>query len=701
MHDLDAMAERNLAAMEQHRPALLEKLLAEAPDDRFQLAAGPDGKLTVAQRIGEGLEAVVPGADPAAHLRRIAPQIPTNVLQGVGVAGIGDGTFLNLLLRLKAPEDGIAIEQPVVVVEPELNLLRAALVLQDLTGVMASPRFLFCVGPDWEAQLLDVLVEEARISAPATFLPGGRLRRDIQAGVQRVASFHERVLRGLQERLFARYAGRSGEACARAIRGEAGREPRVFLLTSRFTTVLQHSTRSLADAFRQAGFDAVVHLEEAKHHRVSPIGLTRALLDHQPDLFVVLNHLRREYGGHIPRELPFLCWIQDRVPHLTHDEAGRSVGARDFVWTRLVDQYVDQYAYPAAQMIEGGLLTKARPVVRRPAQHDLVYFSHASHGESRIRQEARQWIEPLDLDGAVLDRLLDALFEGYAAGRSWENVFDLIVAVAPELGEPPVVTHRWEGHRIRRVVPPTAAGTYARALHLSYSWIHRQQGLRWAADLARREGLDLAIYGLGWHRRPAFAPFARGPADYEKELVPVMQGSRINLGLEPWATVSHWRGLDAAASGATLLARRYRRSDEAPARLLALLEALGLSDAERLEEAVERCPPGRREPLLAEAAAVRVAGIHLVDPVQAAREVPGLLPHDARYGFETPEELAERVAWILEHPEEVRADAAARRRHVLARHTYDAAVGKLVGTIAERLVATASDASPRLEAASA
>ena len=41
--------------------------------------------------------------------------------------------------------------------------------------------------------------------------------------------------------------------------------------------------------------------------------------------------------------------------------------------------------------------------------------------------------------------------------------------------------------------------------------LYRQQGLTWAAEAAREQGLHLGLYGNGWEKHPTLAEYARGP----------------------------------------------------------------------------------------------------------------------------------------------------------------------------------------------
>ena len=91
--------------------------------------------------------------------------------------------------------------------------------------------------------------------------------------------------------------------------------------------------------------------------------------------------------------------------------------------------------------------------------------------------------------------------------------------------------------------------------------LYRQQGLTWAAQLAEKRGLKLAIHGNGWADHPCFAKYARGYANYGAGLEELSRRSKINLVLEPYVCVTHQRLLDCLASGGFVLSRKHPQTE--------------------------------------------------------------------------------------------------------------------------------------------
>jgi hypothetical protein len=702
-------ASTNLAALRQYRPELFALLGSQADTDRYRLALGPTGEPTVARvsSTGESIPCV-PGGSPTKHLQDLRHHVDTDFFATLGVAGVGDGSVLALLSQLRSRLPQFEGGQPVLVLEPDLGLLVAALHLHDFSGPggpFADPRFIWCAGPHWDRQLWRVLAEDAQVHCPNHFLLGGQPRVDIGRPLEALL---EQLMAAHQDRCVEqhrRYAALDPAALADRFEGRGSAPLKVLLMTSRFTTVLQYTVEHLATGLRALGHDTRILSETAPHHRMGLVSMSKAVAEYQPDLVVVPDHLRKEYDPVFPAGLPFVCWIQDEMPSLANRSSGQSVGGRDFIWLRDPDTYRSAYEYPARQLLRATSLTVERssPAVRSvPAQElagdDLVYFSHSSRTLEEVQLLSLRWTKGQNLDAKLLQTLTSALIERYLNGEGVRNVFDFCQEVMPELGGHPDTTRRWmDGALVRDSEPTPPLILYSRALGDARSVLHRQQGLRWASQISKELGLRLSIYGHGWERLPEFAPHARGPADYRQALTAVSQAARINLSLEPWPVVSHWRGLDALASGAQLLARQEHYREPAFSLLAHILEAQREqygSFPTDVSELLTRAPTETQPRILelldlitglpfpdADPIAALVRQLALGAPANEVRSLPGL----HHITFDTPAELRTRVQWILNEPAATRSVYDRLRQEVLASYSYQTGAGKLCAFISRRL----------------
>src|SRR3954470_1406942 len=106
-----------------------------------------------------------------------------------------------------------------------------------------------------------------------------------------------------------------------------------MVVTTRFSTVLQYSSRDSADAFARLGWDTKLLIEPSPSHGLNRIAIRAALAEFKPDLGFLIDHLRQESGTSSPPELPVICWVQDHLSNLTSADVARTIARRDFVLT--------------------------------------------------------------------------------------------------------------------------------------------------------------------------------------------------------------------------------------------------------------------------------------------------------------------------------------------------------------------------------
>jgi hypothetical protein len=694
---LEQTLERNLEAVRRHRPELFQLLMTAPLTGKYQAVTNGLGQLTVCSvHAGDQLEPVVPGADPIAHARATLPSVPEAVAPVI-LAGAGDATMLSVLAEVRLNPNPLGIEQPVIVVEPEPELLLRGMQIHDLSadkGPIQDPRFSWCVGPAWADQFRKLLTVDLTVGAPRHAVRGGVPRADIEATLRRAAANFGQQFVEERAHVHARYALSSTPDLIARLAGKGDRQPVVLLVTSLFTTVLRYTTVDLARAFEAIGFRAVIIIEGGPHQRYSPLRVAREVLEHEPDLVVVVNNLRRDFQETLPPELPFVAWVQDELPNIASRETAASLVPRDFIWLRPKDYYQKQWGFPEKQLIQARCLTtpRALPDSWPAPEHDLVYLSHASKSRQQILEDPLDWVKTHGLDAAIVERLIERLAERYDAG---EAVFDLRAFVAeqePALGEWKPRTVTWTNGAPLVEIEESELDRYAQPLYRAASWLHRQQGLRWAMEIAAERGLKLALFGNGWDALPEFKPVWRGSVDYQRELTGILQASRATLHLEPWSVVAHWRGLDALAAGAVVLARKSPQ-DDVLVRIARLLD-LAPDPCASLAELQGCLGSAHRDALRDIAIDLSWLPFPPVDPVQhilslrkhGLRDEELSMPRRfARLSFGTKAELEQRITALVREPEEHRALAREIRADVLEFFSYERGARELVQCVRERL----------------
>lgn len=547
---------RNMACMRRFRPELYRQCAAAPDTNTCRIVQLPSGAMTLSKTLPDGRAICLSaGSDPLAWLESQKPALNAT-FQGTATAALcqlGDGLLLDWMSRhCETKPPAPQWQRAVYIIDPDIEAAFRAMTLIDLTspdGPFRSPRFLWFLGSDWQERLSAALISDPYLVSPSIVLRNG-----IQAPViaQAITRINEQIA-AEENKLWLQaqhhYAGQTRESLKALLNGDkASRPPRALFLTSRFTTVLQYSIRDTADALSRMGWQTRVLIEPTEYRGVTTLAIRRALVDFKPDMVFSIDHLRDAPGRLFPEELPFFCWIQDDLPHLTSVEAARSIGRRDFVLTCAEDHYSQTVGYPRRQCIHLEKLTRLPllPANWRSDGDDLVFVSNASALPAKL---ADQLVHEFAVNPVLADcvklcgrRLMDR----YASGgwlSTMQQMGDLFESVEREIGGVPL---------------PAQVRHYAvlQLFNGLNNSLYRQQALGWFADESARRGLSLAIYGNGWKDNPRFAPYARGPIAYGGQLEEVTRRSRINLQIVPFSCL-HQRLLDGWAAGGFFLVRAH------------------------------------------------------------------------------------------------------------------------------------------------
>ena len=687
----------NLAALQKHRPGIYDLLVALPAQHRYELAATPSGRPTIHCRRQDGTVASLSGGpDPLAAAAAVLERIYRQTVAGdaVAVCGLGDG-YLALLLAHNPPTLFMDKEQPVYLIEPEPQVLLQCLMIHDYAGAagpIEGARFRWFLGADWAQSLQACLAGDPYLAAPSVTVGQGSDGATVQEGLREVAG-RLAAREGEVASEITRYYARLGPAdFAAAFSAARAEPPRVLLLTTRFSTVLQYSTRDTAAAFGRLGWESRVVIEPSPHHRVLRSAVASALAEFKPDLVFQIDHLRHEHDGLFPDNLPFACWIQDHLPHLASAEAGARVGEADFVLTDAIATYADKFAYPGRQCIPlPKLVVTADPAVpgEGPAD-DISFVSNASLTADAMLAEALRRHARNAPTRELITRCCAAMVEVYDRGDALPTYNDVCAVLRRALAE------------LELSLSADGFDVLARWLtHPFNDALYRQQALRWAAAAAREHGWTLALYGKGWESHPEFRPHARGPVAYGEPLRRLTRRTRINLQIVPYLCL-HQRLLDGLMAGGFFLVRTHP-SDVAPAALLQFLRDGAAGAARSTAEALATLPPTKHAALADLLARCRpclctTGAEDVVAMTRAWQEAGQLTPDDGPLpmfgdvGFKDAAGLVARVRTFID-------DAALRgrvvdrqRRSVGARLSYDSGVRRVVGRMRDLLFDTAAGA---------
>lgn len=504
---------------------------------------------------------------------------------------------------------------PITIVQADPHELLDGLSALDLREQLVDPRVRVLVGPDasqrWlndALERLDEVVLGAVVRVPSTRT---QVAPPLEAMTGRASAAQAEEYRRVRAKVDGIYRGRDtawwAERYAEARRG--GRPLRVLVPTSRYSTYIRHAAQDLADAFRALGCEAVVAAEAGWSSRPSTVGHARLIERHEPDLIALINYFRGDAGLPFPDEVPWLCWLQDALPHQFKE---RRFGPLDFVAGHVHKELRAEGGVRPEQTLPFPVVASARkfhpgpvnPVLRERFACDIAYVSHQSETPERFHARCKRE-DPSPEAARLLDELrplveaeaLDPM--RYSLLARLERVTRDVVEDSPLAGSDKAV------YVFRHYALPLA------------DRVIRHQMLGWAAEICLRRGWRLRLYGRGWDHHPEFAPFARSELAHGEDLRACYQSSLIHLHGSVSALV-HQRVMECALSGGLPLARLT-------------YDALSESGGWARREALLHCHPTHRD-----VATGRIGFESAATPPLAA-----VAAQHQRLGLEFPE-----IAWI-------------------------------------------------------
>jgi hypothetical protein len=691
---LASQFQANVAAVATRYPDLARALL-ELPATTKRLSTA-SGQLRLGERVDGTVRAINDPAPPASARQIVAKVYPTGQCTfPLVVAGLGYGWIWQQLYALPISTPALPGHRPpLYFMASDVAHLHTILHLHDWRTMLADERVRLFAGADAYAQLERSLTSTTRLPWPklaVTVEPAcWPATKSIDGLVQSLFAQGGARLTELQER------HRTDSAESLAAKLERGDTLRILGVTSRYTTFLQHSMRDWLDAFARLGHATRLMIEDADHEVLNNIEHAQACAEFRPDLIVLIDHYRGEFGS-FPPHVPCVMWVQDSLPNIFNPKAGAAQTERDYClgFGRLA--LSEKHGYPAQRFMPATVgVNHARfaPEPLTPAEIDaygcdVAFVSHASvPAESIIAEQ----LAAMPADGHPLIRdVFDRLRAIYDAGGSLTQ---------------PIL--------LRRMIEQSAAATGTSVdgasmpglidfFHLRVNnALFRHQSLQWLAD----SGVDLRLYGRGWESHPMLGRFARGIADNQTQLSAIYRASRINLQITPHGAV-HQRLMEGLSAGGFYLIR-HCPGDEIERvykSLYAWCVANGIDDDDAIRrhrgmpqvqqwlaqaESLLGIDPFEHDYALFDALRLSADGEYI-------RSAATVWPEYDAVAYRTEAELTERVARYLADEPARRAIAASMRACVLERFTYVGTTRRLLRFIADDLAT--QQQTPSMEAA--
>lgn len=472
-------------------------------------------------------------------------------LQGVVVVGLDDHEQLNELIQSRPALD-YGYTPPIYLMEPDLHKARdAALTL----GLGEDNRFSGFFGPNAGrefiaslASRLDEIVVPTQVQSCGNHDP--HLKRWVEQELNNLRDEQRRRVHSRKQVIASRASHRDHVYWAHRFQSIREGEPaRILIVTTRFSTYMQHASKDLGEALKRMGHQVTILEEPDAYTMMSPQISIKAHLDVDPDIVITTNYPRATRPELFPQGCVNVCWIQDAMPHL-FNSMPKEVSSLDFIIGYLYPGAAATRVYPADQQLSlpmpvSELKFHPGPVsdaLRENYSCDIAYISHQSKPVDELCQDLSDFVAPEHhplLDKvfrwakSVVDQYEHTIFNLHI-GTFVEEFRDEIASLGnPEGGQ--LLWHQFAYPLLERML--------------------RHQMLEWAKDIAQHNDLRFRVYGRGWDRHPTLAAHAHPEIPHGEALRASYQCAKVQLHASSQG-VRHQRQYECAFSGGLMLSRR-------------------------------------------------------------------------------------------------------------------------------------------------
>jgi len=661
-----------------------------------------DGNFQVRAVRSDGRRIWVPAVlDFAGQIEMVAKddESKVNIPAPFLVDGVGLG-WLVPRLHAATARTFLTYSAAIFVVELNLRALAVVLRLHDWSAILADERVYLFAGPDAWKQWQEFMRQEPLLSSPSEITvlphwPGAPVSR-VEQACQEVIQQRDEAYARQFERANRYYQGRDLALWAKRYESADVTDPlRILGVTTRYSTFLQHSTRDMMVAFQHAGARTKLLIEPHDHALLTRQTYMKALADFKPDLIFSIDHHRHEFPGRYPANVPYVCWIQDPMPHLFVSDTGSHMGPLDFTIGFGRPQCVRQCGYPAERFMTCKMAVLADKFsgigagdteLDEVPRCDVAYISHHSEPPAALHERVRQII-----DNPEIRHLVDVFYEEtrpLLTAPRFNAAFDLDALLRQAEVKSGIMCEDMESRRqvMMGYVNPLADRTI------------RHTTLEWVADWADAMGRTFHLYGRGWERHPRFSRYSKGPAKHGHHLAQISRQATINLHTG-MAFALHQRVLETVAADGFLMIRYNPYDFEAPIKegLQQYLIEHGIDSPTRIP--IDRLP---EEYVKTWQQWYRDAGRSIPDHIEITVET--LLGYSARYKedirynfsdlafpeldqitFDSPEAFAERAEHFINNVDDRQRITCQMHSAVKELFTYDALALRLIRFIRRQL----------------
>lgn len=300
-------------------------------------------------------------------------------------------------------------------------------------------------------------------------------------------------------------------------------KPRILFLTSYFTTVLQYHTRDMKEAAVKAELDTELSMEHGSVFSVSAFDFYGIINSFRPDIIFCIDHFRFEHFE-IPKEIVWICWAQDPLPHIMDKHSPDKLKRRDFVLNHFTTwQRFQDVGYSSKCLIEAPIPSN-QEVYRLYAltedewnkyNCDICFVCHASDVDEHIIEIVKQFPEKLQ-------DVIISIYKGYQ---------NYVYETGELFYQKEIFKEYIQGALVQHFGIKLADNLLEYLSEDMYLWfnqrVFREALVDWILDAGFT---NLKLWGNGWKTNPKYEPYAMGSAKNGETLSKIYQASKIVIG---------------------------------------------------------------------------------------------------------------------------------------------------------------------------
>lgn len=641
-------------------------------------------------------------------MTRAPVHIPSEQLEGVVVVGIDDPGALRTLIQ-SCPTHTFGYTPPIYILETDLTRARDSI---SSLGIGTDPRFHGAFGPNAGRELIQHLRSQLHtLNIPARVVTCGshdpHLVGWLTEELLALRNEQSQHLADWRDSIASRAASRDRAYWTSRFREIASGSPaRVLIVTTRYSSYMQHASKDLGRSLGQLGHEVHVLEEPDEHTMLSPHFTVEAQHRLDPDIVISTNYPRPLRDAYFPPGAVNVSWIQDAMAHL-FDELPAPPSDYDFVVGYVYKDAPAIESYPTNRRMASPLPvsehkfhpTPVSDTMRASSACDIAYISHQSQPVEELHREYLEFWPARHHPHLEMAR--DHLQQ--TMHRWGSEIVNL---------NQRTFCREFEGLRTRTDDPQLTLKLWHQYAQPMLDRMLRHRALEWTAEVATKHNLDFRLYGRGWDKHPTLSRFAHGELPHDEQLRASYQCAKVQLHASPLG-IGHQRQYECAMSGGLMLSLRSW-SEFLRENWLSVNEYV---DSEAEPDAMlvaDRSPcfslPNhpRLSSLLAEREAypipprgwdhTRFDDVYAPDPNRPVNQ-PGAHAHERplrlladpfMMTFSTPQELEQRIVRACSDPE-WRDELSTRTRHRAIEHV---SMGRFAEKMLRFLCAQLSCAEP-------